>query len=215
MKKSGKRGVGRRFASDASPDASPKTPKTPPNHPAPHVPHVSSQIIKRAVEELCARLGLSEEPVVRLLKERGEAVHIPVSVFSNTKLSGLELVCKYLKDELNIHFSEISRLLNRDYRTVWTTYSIASKKHKGALSVPKSRYFFPTLILTDRMLSVLEAIVAYLKDELGLRFTEIASELHRDQRNVWTVYRRARRKLAAAGEKSGKSGSQGENENTK
>ncbi|MBI2141149.1 hypothetical protein HYU16_01875 [Candidatus Woesearchaeota archaeon] len=206
MKKSGKRGVGRRFASDASPSSPQKY------HPA----LVSSRIIKRAVEELCARLGLSEEQVVRLLEERGEAIHIPVSIFSNTKLSGLELVCKYLKEELSIHFSEISKLLNRDYRTVWTTYSIASKKHKGALSVPRSKYFFPTLILTDRRLSVLEAIVSYLKDELGLRFTEIGSELHRDQRNIWTVYRRAKRKLAAsAGEKSGKSGPEGEDENTK
>ena len=183
MKKSGKRGVDRHFASDASP-------KT---------PHISSQIIKRAVEELCARLGLSEEQVLKLLKEKGEAIHIPVSVFSNTKLSGLELVCKYLKDELSIHFSEIAGLLNRDYRTVWTTYSIANRKQKGALSVPKSMYFFPTLILTDRRLSVLEAIVAYLKDELGLRFTEIAAELHRDQRNVWTVYSRARKKLQEKG----------------
>ena len=191
MKKSGKRGVGRRFATDISP-------KTP------HAPHISSQIIKRAVEELCARLGLSEEQVLKLIKEKGEAIHIPVSVFSNTKLSGLELVCKYLKDELNIHFSEIARLLNRDYRTVWTTYTIANRKHKGALSVPKSRYFFPTLILTDRRLSVLEAIVTYLKDKLGLRFTEIAAELHRDQRNIWTVYRRAKRKLAKSVEKSGK-----------
>lgn len=199
MKKSGKRGSGRRFATDNSPETS----------------RVSSQVIKRAVEELCAKLGLSEEQVVRLLKEKGEAIHIPVSVFSNTKLSGLELVCKYLKDELNINFSEISRLLNRDYRTVWTTYTAASKKHKGALSVPRSRYFFPTLVLTDRRLSVLESIVSYLKDELGLRFSEIASELHRDQRNIWTVYRRAAKKLAASGEKSGKSGSEGENENTK
>ena len=197
MKKSGKRGVGRRFATDISP----KTPQIP--HQTPPSPHISSQIIKRAVEELCARLGLSEEQVLRLLKEKGEAIHIPISIFSNTKLSGLELVCKYLKEELNIHFSEIARLLNRDYRTVWTTYSIASKKHKGALSVPKSMYFFPTLILTDRRLSVLEAIVAYLKDELGLRFTEIAAELHRDQRNVWTVYSRAGKKLQEKG-KDGK-----------
>lgn len=184
MKKSGKRGSGRRFASGAS-------------------PHVSSQLIKMAAEELCARLGLSEEQIVRLLKERGEAIHVPVSVFSNTKLSGLELVCKYLKDELSIHFSEVARLLSRDYRTVWTTCAVADKKHKGALSVPKSRYFFPTLILTDRRLSVLEAIVAYLKDELGLRFTEIAAELHRDQRNIWTVYSRARKKLQEKG-KDGK-----------
>ncbi|MBI2550476.1 hypothetical protein HYV83_04835 [Candidatus Woesearchaeota archaeon] len=170
---------------------------------------ISSQIIKKAVEELCARLGLTEKEVLQLLKERKDTVQIPVSIFSNKALSGLELVCKYLKDELGIRISDIARLLSRDYRTVWTTYFMAGRKLKARLSVPKSDYFFPTLILTDRKLSVLEAIVAYLKDELGLRFSEVARALHRDQRNVWTVYSRTKRKLAAAGKKSGKS--EGEN----
>ena len=117
--------------------------------------HISSEIIKKAVEELCAKLGLTEKEVLQLLKERKNSIQIPVSIFSNKALSGLELVCKYLKDELGIRISDIAKLLNRDYRTVWTTYSIASRKLKGRLSVPKSDYFFPTLILTNRKLSVL------------------------------------------------------------
>lgn len=168
--------------------------------------HISSEVIKKAVEELCSKLGLTGREGVQLLKERKESVHIPVSIFSNKELSGLELVCKYLKDELGISFSDIAKLLNRDYRTVWTTYTVANRKQRGRLSVPRSDYFFPTLILTNRRLSVLEAIVAYLKDELGLRFSEIAAELHRDQRNVWTVYSRAGKKLKEQKERAGKSG---------
>lgn len=167
---------------------------------------LSSHIIKRAVEELCVKLGLTEREVLQLLKERKETVQIPVSVFANRALSGLELVCKYLKDELGIRIADIAKLLSRDYRTIWTTYSVAGRKLKGRLSVPKSDYFFPTLILTNRKLSVLEAIVSYLKDELGLRFSKIATALHRDQRNVWTVYGRAVKKLKGQKEKAGKSG---------
>jgi len=157
--------------------------------------HISSEIIKKAVEELCARLGITEREVLQLLKEKKESVHVPVSVFCNNSLSGLELVCKYLKEDLGIRIADIAKLLDRDYRTVWTTCSIANKKHSGRLSVPKSDYFFPTLILANRKLSVLEAIVSYLKDGLGLRFSEIATVLHRDQRNIWTVYSRAAKKL--------------------
>ena len=86
--------------------------------------HISSGVIKKAVAELCSKLGLTEREVLQLLKERKESVQIPVSVFENGSLSGLELVCKYLKDELGIRIADIAKLLNRDYRTVWTTCRI-------------------------------------------------------------------------------------------
>ncbi len=165
---------------------------------------ISSQILKKAVQELCAKLGLTEREVLQLLRERKGTVQIPVSIFVNKSLSGLELVCKYLKDELGIRIADIAKLLNRDYRTIWTTCSIGSRKLKGRLSVPKSDYFFPTLILANRRLSVLEAIVSYMKDDLGLRFSEIASEIHRDQRNVWTAYSRAGKKVSGSKGENGK-----------
>ncbi len=164
---------------------------------------VIKQVIDRAVDELCAKLGISKGQVLQLLRHQEKSVLIPVSIFSNSQLSGLELVCKYLRDNLSIRFSDIARLLSRDYRTVWATYSIANRKCRDALAVPKGECFFPVFILANRELSVLEAIVSYLKDELGLRFSEIAAAMHRDQRNVWTVYSRARKKLQEK-EKDGK-----------
>ena len=43
-------------------------------------------------------------------------------------------------------------------------------------------------------LSPLEALVKYLKENLGLRFHEIASELNRDDRSIWGTYRHIRSK---------------------
>jgi hypothetical protein len=51
----------------------------------------------------------------------------------------------------------------------------------------------PLDILRDRNLSVLESIVEYLKNK-GLSFHEIAILLNRDERNIWTVYNRAKKK---------------------
>ena len=164
-----------------------------------HSPSVSSEVIRqvvdRAVDDLCEKLGLSKGQVLQLLKQRKDSIQVPVSLFANTELSGLELVCKYLKDNISLSFSGIAKVLNRDYRTVWTTYSIANRKHKSVLVVPKSEYFFPVSVVANRDLSVLEAIVSFMKDELGLRFNEIAAAMHRDQRNIWTVYSRAKKKL--------------------
>ena len=52
----------------------------------------------------------------------------------------------------------------------------------------------PTSIFQDRDLSVLEAIAEYLKEKKGMRYSEIAKLLNRDDRTIWTAYNRAKAK---------------------
>ena len=52
----------------------------------------------------------------------------------------------------------------------------------------------PTYILKDRSVSVLEASVEYLKNNEKLSFHEIALLINRDDRTIWTVYDRAKKK---------------------
>ena len=52
---------------------------------------------------------------------------IPANIFSNTKLSVLENITVYLKNN-NLRFHQIAVLLQRDDRTIWATYQKASKK---------------------------------------------------------------------------------------
>lgn len=54
---------------------------------------------------------------------------IPASVLSDNKLSAVEAVVIYLHDNLSLKFSKIAELLNRDQRTIWTSYSRARKKY--------------------------------------------------------------------------------------
>jgi hypothetical protein len=154
----------------------------------------SSNPLNRSVAGLCRKLNITEKALLEQLKTREAQTQIPTSIFSNEKLSGLELISKYLIENCGLQFAEAGRILNRDSRTVWTSYQSASRKHIGRLSVPASKYFFPISILSDRKFSVLEAIVTLMKEQLGLTFSEIASELYRDQRNIWTVYNRAKTK---------------------
>ena len=119
---------------------------------------------------------------------------LPVSIFDNEELSCLETIVKYLKEELNLRFHEIALLLNRNDRTIWATYNVACKKRKEKLAVKGSKFFIPASILQDRKLSVLEAIISYLKGNFNLRYSEIAVLLNRDERNIWTVYNRYKKK---------------------
>jgi hypothetical protein len=52
----------------------------------------------------------------------------------------------------------------------------------------------PVYLFRDRSVAVLEALVEYLKDVQGLSYHEIAVLLNRNDRTIWTVYNRAKKK---------------------
>ena len=54
----------------------------------------------------------------------------------------------------------------------------------------------PISIFKDRSISVLEVIVEYLHEVKGLGFKQIAIQLNRNERTIWTVYHRVRQKRA-------------------
>ena len=60
-------------------------------------------------------------------------VNIPSFVFRDRNLAALEAIVVYLKDSQGMTYAQIARLLNRDDRTIWTTYTRAKKKLAGAL----------------------------------------------------------------------------------
>ena len=55
----------------------------------------------------------------------------------------------------------------------------------------------PSSIFYDRRLSFLESIVVYLKEVHKLSYHEIALQTNRDERNIWTIYQRAVKKLGS------------------
>jgi hypothetical protein len=65
---------------------------------------------------------------------REEKYLVPCSAFLDRNLGPLEALSIYLHDELHLSFKEISRQLNRNYRTIWLSYRNGLKKieNKGA-----------------------------------------------------------------------------------
>ena len=80
----------------------------------------------------------------RLIADK-QAIWIPIFIFANRKIGALEALTKYLKEELKLTNYEIAGILNRDNRTIWTSYNRAKNKlneqenrrvsgvHKGGL----------------------------------------------------------------------------------
>ncbi|MDP2749513.1 MAG: sigma factor-like helix-turn-helix DNA-binding protein [Nanoarchaeota archaeon] len=123
-----------------------------------------------------------------------EEILIPIKIFDNEKLSSLESIVKYLKENRNLKFSKIAKMLNRDDRSIWTTYHNASKKLPSPLLSEPSKFFIPLELFAARKLSVLETLSTYLKDTLGLSYHEIAELLRLNDRTIWTTYNRAKKK---------------------
>ena len=120
---------------------------------------------------------------------------IPLSVFLDRSVSVLEAVSEYLKDNKKLSYHEIALLLNRNDRTIWTCYNRAKHKNPGHFTkLAESKEHIPSSIFLDRGVSVLEAIVEYLKDKRELTYHKIAVLLNRDDRTIWTCYNRAKKK---------------------
>jgi DNA-directed RNA polymerase specialized sigma24 family protein len=80
-------------------------------------------------------------------------------------------------------YSEIALMLGRDERTIWTAYRKASGKMKMIMENGASRMAIPLLIFENSKFSVLELTVRYLRGK-GMKYSEIASALGRDESNV-------------------------------
>lgn len=119
---------------------------------------------------------------------------IPVGVFSTGKLSALEAVVKYLKEKRHLRFTKIASLLNRNVKTIWATYSSVVKKMPEPFSSLNDEVEFPAEVIRDRSLSVFEHLVVLLK-KLGRTNHEIGLLLRRDDRTIWSVFDRAKKKM--------------------
>jgi hypothetical protein len=127
-------------------------------------------------------------------RQRKETPRIPLSLFSDRKLGILQVATKYLKENLSLNYSKIARLVNRNDRTIWTTYKKAKEKQKEKFIQKEDKHIIPCNIFSDRKLGPLEALTIYLKDELRLSFKDISHLLNRNYRTIWLSYHNGMRK---------------------
>ena len=155
----------------------------------------SSEILKDeefiGLRELYSRLKLKYDKVV-ILNLLEEELFIPLSIF-NKKLSSLEVISKYLFENRNLSLKKISLLLGRSNKNIWNAYNKSKRKFPAKLVVKES-ILIPVSVLRNLNFTLLENIVVYLKENLRFNYHEIAVLLQRDDRTIWTVYSRVKKK---------------------
>ncbi len=151
------------------------------------------ELIRVLKDELQKKYSLDGNKIVSLLERKGE-LQIPAAIFNNNKLSALEGIVKFLKENKEMNFKKIAEILNRSDKTIWTTYKKSSIKMSELFTETDSKYFIPVSLFEDRKMSVLEVIVIHLKENYNLTNHKIAELLNRSDKTVWTVYNRAKKK---------------------
>lgn len=159
---------------------------------------VSKEVIVRDIlDSIRAYSKKDQKEILSLLLKEVSAetktFDIPISAF-RSKLSGLEIVVKFLKEESKLSFKRIAGLLNRKPNTIWTTYNNAIRKYPQKLDTSDYSCSIPASVFRDRKYSILELIVAHLKEHYDLSIKEIAGLLGRNYQTIRTAYSRYRTK---------------------
>jgi len=147
------------------------------------------QKLESDIENFSHKYNISAQNILELINNQ----RIPVTIF-NDKLSPLETIVKYLKEEHKKTLTEISKLLNKKVSIIWLAYNNSKKKHPQKLQKVQGIYDIPLGKLYSKKLSLLERICVYLKDNYSLNYHKIGLLLKRDERTIWTAYNRAKKR---------------------
>ena len=94
--------------------------------------------LETEIEKFSHKHNISEEQILELIKKQ----RVPITIF-NDKLSPLETIVKYLKEEHKKTLTEISKILNKKVSIIWLAYNNSKKKHPQKLQKVKGIYGSP------------------------------------------------------------------------
>jgi len=130
-----------------------------------------------------------------LYKTYKEDLNIPLAIFKSDKLTILESLVKYLRENYKKSYGEIARLLRRDVCAIRSCYISSKVKYPFVISLEEPCESVSVELFANRKLSAFENLVAYLKGGAGVAFKDIAELLNRDYKTVWTIHARALKKI--------------------
>ena len=164
--------------------------------------NIEDEELQRLIAAFQVKYGIPEKKVLSFIEKNKklkllESIEIPVSLFSETKLSSLEAITVYLRERKKLRFSEMDSLLNRNQIALSTSYRCAKKKEKETVFPKRSNYFIPCTIFANHSFSVLEHIVHYLQTKYHLSVKEISAILRKDISTIWTISYRVQTKERA------------------
>jgi DNA-binding CsgD family transcriptional regulator len=117
--------------------------------------------------------------------KRNKQIHkIPIRLFG-IRLGVLETIVKYLR-ETGLSYAEIAKILERDQRTIWTSYNKATKKQNTPFTINSDDQFIDIGIFADKKYSPMQRLVTELISK-GYSLKDISSLLNRSYKNIWMI----------------------------
>lgn len=152
--------------------------------------HFLVDMFSQITERLKQKYNYSDEQISRLFNDEN-VLMVPAAIFAG-KLSPAEALCKFLKENHDMSYHEISELIGRDERSIWANCKRAAKKMPWAFEISESISVPVSIFKSEK--SVLEALVSYLKEAKKMRNKKISQLLNKNPANIWTIYNRAKKK---------------------
>lgn len=147
-------------------------------------------IFSQITERLKQKHNYSDDEIFKLWNKEN-ILSVPIIIFSG-KLSPAEALTKFLRENHDLSYREVSELIGRNERSVWANYKRAVKKMPWHFEINDSITVPVSIFNSDK--SILEALVSYLKDERKMRNKKISQLLNKNTANIWTVNNRAKKK---------------------
>lgn len=148
------------------------------------------EIFGQITERLKQKYNYSNDEIFNLWNSE-DVLYVPVAIFAG-KISPAEALAKYLKENHELNYAEISKLIGRDQRGIWANYKRAVKKMPWPFEIMNSLMVPVSTFKPEK--SVLESLVCYLKDVKKMKNKNIAKLLNKNPANIWTVHNRAKKK---------------------
>ncbi len=147
------------------------------------------KLLDSLLNSLKEKYNLEKDIKIRLSEKRENKDYLPGSIFHN-EIGIFESVVKFLHENKKLDFKEISKITKRTPNNIAVTYNNAKKKYFAEFDADYSLKI-PLGIFSEDY-TCFESICLHLKN--NHTYHEIAEILDRDDRTVWTTYKRALRK---------------------
>lgn len=142
------------------------------------------------INYIAKKYNITPEDLEELKNKKAEG-GIPINIIADKKLSNLEAITKYMRENQKKTYKEISQLLHRATSTLAVTYKKAKTK-KPKPYTEETTEKIPYSAFNNKN-SILESICLYLKG-IGLKNSEIARKIGKNPRTIWTTLKRAENK---------------------
>lgn len=84
--------------------------------------------MNRNTKTIWATYQKAKQKQQKIFGEQESKITLPLALFCDRNFSVLEHITKHLKENYDLNYTEIAKLLNRSPKTIWTVHQRAKKK---------------------------------------------------------------------------------------